>query len=207
MNKIDCINNKLVIASSNKEKLIEITSFFKDFDLSIYLQSDFGIHTNDERNNTFIENALNKARHVSRLTGLPSLAEDSGLCVNSLSGAPGIFSARYSSFSNKENSDSKLNNELLIKNLKGLEDRRAYYISIVVILRNPNDHRPLITEGILHGEIVEKASGNNGFGYDPHFFVPSIGKTLASITLSEKNKISHRAKAFEKMIQKLKFTN
>ncbi|MBW0454346.1 MAG: RdgB/HAM1 family non-canonical purine NTP pyrophosphatase [Candidatus Kinetoplastibacterium crithidii] len=206
MNKIDYINNKLIIASNNKEKLIEITSFLKNFNLSIHLQSDFGINTNDERNNTFIENALNKARHVSRLTGLPSLAEDSGLCVNALSGAPGIFSARYSSFSKKENSDSNSNNELLIKNLKGFKDRRAYYISIVVILRSANDNRPLITEGILEGEIVETASGNNGFGYDPYFFVPSIGKTLASITLDEKNKISHRAQAFKKMIQKLKLT-
>ncbi|AGF46909.1 nucleoside-triphosphatase [Candidatus Kinetoplastibacterium desouzaii TCC079E] len=196
---------EIVIASTNRNKLKEFSELFKELNIVLYLQSEFGINYNEENNNTFFENALNKARHVSRLTGLPALAEDSGLCVESLQNKPGIFSARYAS--NNRSSNDIDNNKLLIKNLEGIKNRNAYYISNIVLIRNPNDYVPIMTYGICKGTIVDEPFGTNGFGYDPHFFLPSIGKTMASISINEKNNISHRSIASKKLIQELNLIN
>ncbi|AFZ83662.1 nucleoside-triphosphatase [Candidatus Kinetoplastibacterium blastocrithidii TCC012E] len=193
--------NKLVLASSNPKKIREFMDIFSKKNIHIIPQSKFGIDTVNEKHITFVENAIEKARHVTRLTNLPTIAEDSGLCVDALDNYPGIFSARYSSLE-KQNRDIS-NNNLLIKNLTNIDNRKAYYISIIVFLRNPNDPTPIISEGKLYGEIVNEPSGTNGFGYDPHFYMPEFGKTVASMSMDEKNLISHRSIAINKLIDNI----
>ncbi|AGF48350.1 nucleoside-triphosphatase [Candidatus Kinetoplastibacterium oncopeltii TCC290E] len=193
--------NKLVLASTNSNKVKEFIDIFSKNDVKIIPQSRFGIDSVNEKHITFVENAIEKARHVSRLTKLPTIAEDSGLCVDALNNNPGIFSSRYSSLDKKNCSIS--NNSLLIKNLHNIENRKAYYISIIVFINYPNDPIPLISEGRLYGKIIDEASGNNGFGYDPHFYIPIFGKTVASMTNEEKNSISHRSIAINKLMNKI----
>src|SRR5690606_4461925 len=148
----------------------------------------------EEPFSTFVENALAKARHASRLTGLPALADDSGLCVHALNGAPGVYSARYAAMAGGEKSDTA-NNQHLVAQLDGKQDRSACYVALLVYVRSAEDPTPLIAEGRWNGEIVDVPSGENGFGYDPHFFLPDLGKTVAQLSAAEKNALSHRAKA------------
>ncbi|AGF49059.1 nucleoside-triphosphatase [Candidatus Kinetoplastibacterium galatii TCC219] len=193
--------NKLVLASTNPNKIKEFVDIFSKNTIDIIPQSKFGINATNEKHITFIENAIEKARHISRLTNLPTIAEDSGLCVDALNNYPGIFSARYALL-DKPNSRIS-NNNLLIRNLNNIDNRKAYYVSVIVFLNNPDDPTPLISEGRLYGEIVDEPSGNNGFGYDPHFYLPKFGKTIASMTMKEKNLISHRSIAVGKLINKI----
>jgi XTP/dITP diphosphohydrolase len=186
---------KLVIASNNPGKLKEIGALLAPLSIEIVSQSDYNTGEADEPFGTFIENALTKARHASRCSGLPALADDSGICVNALGGAPGVNSARYAG---EPKSDAR-NNQKLIEALKNQTDRRAYYYCVIVLVRHPGDPQPIIVDGSWHGEIIDQPRGTGGFGYDPYFLLPEFGKTAAELTAEQKNKISHRGQALEKL--------
>ena len=164
-------------------------------------QEQLGISEAEEPHCTFIENALAKARHVSKQSGLPALADDSGICVAALGGAPGVYSARYAGDSPK--SDTR-NNEKLLQAMQGVADRRAHYYCVLVLVHRADDPQPLIAEGEWFGEIALDERGEGGFGYDPLFWLPQFGKMSAELKPEEKAKISHRALAMDILLQKLK---
>lgn len=190
----------LVIASGNKGKLREIGTLLAPLKIAVVPQSDFNITEIDEPHPTFIENALIKARHASRQTGLPALADDSGICVNALKGAPGVFSARYAG----EPKSDQRNNMKLVEALKTATDRSAYYYCVAVLLRHAEDPQPIIAEGLWHGEFILEPRGDGGFGYDPHFLLPELGRTAAELDMGTKNTISHRGKALARLIEALR---
>ena len=192
---------KLVLASNNPGKLREFQFLLQPLGIEVLTQSQLGIDEAEEPHFTFIENALAKARHVSRLSGLPALADDSGICVTALGGAPGVFSARFAGDSPK--SDER-NNEKLLQDMQGVEDRRAHYYCVLVLLHNADDPQPLIAEGEWHGEIARQPCGDGGFGYDPLFWLPDFGKTSAQLEREQKHAISHRGKALRVLLEKLK---
>jgi XTP/dITP diphosphohydrolase len=189
---------KLVLASGNPGKLREIGAILAPLSIELIAQSALGIGEADEPHATFLENALAKARHASRAAGLPALADDSGLCVEALGGAPGVDSAYYAGRKGTREQRDARNNEKLLRSLK--EDRKAYYCCVMALVRHPDDPRPLIAEGIWRGEIARIPRGSNGFGYDPLFVVPSAGMTAAELDAEEKNRISHRGIALAKLI-------
>jgi XTP/dITP diphosphohydrolase len=190
----------LVIASGNKGKLREIGMLLAPLKIAVAPQSDFNITEIDEPHPTFIENALIKARHACRQTGLPALADDSGICINALKGAPGVLSARYAG----EPKSDQRNNLKLVKALETSTDRSAYYYCVVVLLRHAEDPQPIIAEGLWHGEFILEPRGDGGFGYDPHFLLPELGRTAAELDMNTKNTISHRGKALAKLIEILR---
>lgn len=190
---------QLIIASNNTGKLREIEQILVPLEIQILPQKDLGVTEIEEPYQTFVENALAKARHASEQTGLPALADDSGICVQSLGGAPGIFSARYAG----EPKSDQRNNQKLIETLKFNSDRAAYYYCIMVLIRSANDPQPIIADGYWFGEIILEPQGEGGFGYDPHFFVPGLGKTAAQLTSEQKNQYSHRSKALAKLTEML----
>lgn len=194
------INQKVVLASNNAGKLKEFFEILAPLGIELYPQSAFHIPDAEEPYPSFLENALTKARHASKLSGLPALADDSGLCVNALGGAPGVLSAR---FAGEPKSDLR-NNQRLIQELSAHSNRSAFYYCVLVFVLSENDPRPVIADGILRGEIIEKGRGTGGFGYDPHFFLPELNKTAAEISSEEKNKISHRGKALRSLLEKLR---
>ena len=191
---------KIVLASNNVGKLREFSRLFADLDIEIIPQGELGVAEAEEQHATFVENALAKARHAARITGLPALADDSGICVHALGGAPGVYSARYAG---EPKSDTR-NNEKLVAALADQADRRAYYYAALVLVRHADDPQPLIADGFCDGLIVDTPQGEGGFGYDPHFFLPQFGKTVAQISPEEKSLISHRGKALRELIGKLK---
>jgi XTP/dITP diphosphohydrolase len=191
---------KLVIASNNQGKLREIQSLLASLNIEVLPQSAFNVTEAAEPHCTFIENALAKARHASLLTGLPALADDSGLCVTALQGAPGVHSAYYGG---EPRSDSK-NNAHLLAMLKNASNRAAYYYCALVLVRAHDDPQPIIAEGVWAGEILSAPRGESGFGYDPLFLDVSLGKTGAELDADTKNKISHRGQALQQLMQKLK---
>ena len=193
--------NKLVIASNNPGKLREFQRMLAPLGIEVLTQSQLGISEAEEPHCTFVENALAKARHVSRASGLPALADDSGICVEALGGAPGVISARYAGDDPK--SDAR-NNEKLLKEMQGVSDRRAHYYCVLVLVRHADDPQPIIAEGEWHGEIAHAERGNGGFGYDPMFWLPELGKMSAELSHDEKAQISHRAKALKVLLEKLK---
>ena len=188
---------KLVIASNNQGKLREIESILAPLAVEVLPQSTFKIPEVDEPYHTFVENALTKARHASKHAGLPALADDSGICVNALSGHPGVKSAR---FAGEPKSDQR-NNQKLVEILKHQADRSAYYYCIIVLLRHADDPQPIIVDGAWHGEIILASKGEGGFGYDPYFYLPELGKTAAQLPAEQKNQISHRGKALAKLAE------
>jgi XTP/dITP diphosphohydrolase len=188
--------NKLVIATGNTGKLKEIQALLAPMAVEVLSQAEFNIPEADEPYFTFVENALTKARHASLHSGLPALADDSGICVNALQGAPGIYSAR---FAGEPKSDER-NNQKLLEALQGVEDRQAYYYCIMVLVRSPEDPQPLIAQGIWQGRILEAPRGNGGFGYDPLFLDDKTGKTGAELPMDIKNRISHRGHALRDMV-------
>ncbi|MDV6340917.1 RdgB/HAM1 family non-canonical purine NTP pyrophosphatase [Nitrosomonas sp. Is35] len=188
---------KLVIASNNKGKLREIGELLAPLAIDVAPQSEFNISEADEPHITFVENALAKARHASRCSGLPVLADDSGICVSALGGAPGVNSARYAG----EPKSDERNNLKLIESLKNQTDRRAYYYCVIVLVRHADDPQPLIVDGSWYGEIIDQPRGSGGFGYDPYFFLPAFGKTSAELTAEQKNQISHRGQALAKLVE------
>ena len=190
---------KLVIASNNPGKLREFQRMLAPLGIEVLTQAQLGISEAEEPHCTFVENALAKARHVSRESGLPALADDSGICVEALGGAPGVLSARYAGDDPK--SDVR-NNEKLLREMQGVTDRRAHYYCVLVLVRHADDPQPLIAEGEWQGEIFHEERGEGGFGYDPMFWLPQFGKTAAELTHDEKAQISHRAKALQVLMQR-----
>ncbi len=185
--------NKIVLASGNKGKLKEFNQVLSDLQVEVLPQSDFNVIDADETGLSFVENAILKARHAAAATGLPALADDSGLEVDALQGAPGIYSARFSD----EGATDARNNTLLLEKLQGLaaEQRSARFRCVLVFMRHANDPTPLICQGTWEGQILEQASGDNGFGYDPLFWIPELAKSSAQLTPEQKNKLSHRGQA------------
>jgi len=191
---------KLVLASNNPGKLREFAQLLAPLDFEVLPQAHFDIPEAEEPHHTFVENALVKARHAARLSGLPALADDSGLCVAALGGAPGVYSARYAG---EPKSDAR-NNQKLIAELAGKADRRAHYVCVLVLVHHADDPQPLISEGEWRGEIIATPRGTGGFGYDPYFLLPQLGLTGAEMTAEQKNAISHRGKALALLIQRLR---
>jgi XTP/dITP diphosphohydrolase len=191
---------KVVLASNNAKKLKELDAILKPLGWELIAQETLGVPEADEPHCTFVENALAKARHAARMTGLPALADDSGLCVEALGGAPGVYSARYAG---EPKSDAR-NNEKLIADLAGQPNRRAHYYCILVFVRHADDPQPIIAEGEWHGEIIDTPRGQNGFGYDPYFWLPEFGCTGAELPSEQKNAISHRGKALAVLMERLR---
>ena len=190
---------RLVLASGNDGKLREFRRLLSPLAIEVIAQSELGVPESDEPHATFVENALAKARHASLHANLPALADDSGLCVDALGGAPGVQSARYAGL---PKSDAR-NNEKLIAALAGVADRRAHYACVLALVRGADDPEPIVTEGAWHGTIVDAARGAGGFGYDSHFEDAATGMTGAELPLARKNELSHRGKAMRALIAKI----
>ena len=190
---------KVVLSSGNAGKLKELVALLAPLGIELVSQRALGIGEADETASTFVENALLKARHASNASGFPALADDSGLVVRALNGAPGVWSARYAGFP----SDDRANNRKLIAALAGIADRRAYYYCALVFVRHPADPAPLIASAEWHGTIVDVAKGTGGFGYDPHFFVREFGRTAAELPPDVKNRISHRGLAVAALLDSI----
>jgi XTP/dITP diphosphohydrolase len=189
----------LVIASRNAGKLREIGAILAPLAIDVIPQSAFGVDETEEPHVTFVENAIAKARHASRHTGLPALADDSGVCVDALGGAPGVHSARYAG---EPRSDQR-NNLKLVAALRGKTSTQAHYYCVIVMVRHADDPRPLIADGIWHGEITDSPRGADGFGYDPYFLLPDLGKTAAELDPVLKNRISHRGLALSALLDRM----
>jgi len=192
---------KLVLASSNHGKLEELRGLLSGNGIELIAQSDLGVEDADETGTTFVENALLKARHATRITGLPALADDSGICVDALDGAPGLYSARYAG----EHGNASRNIDKLLEELDGVPDgrRTAHFYCVLVLLRHADDPQPLIVEGQWNGRILRERRGSGGHGYDPVFFDPVHGQSAAEMELSFKNGISHRGKALAALKKRL----
>ena len=191
---------KLVLASNNAGKLREFQALLSPLGWDVVPQSLLGVTEADEPYDTFVENALAKARHAALSSGLPALADDSGICLAALNGAPGVHSAR---FAGEPKSDAR-NNALMLEKLAGVADRRAHYVCVLVFVRSAGDPQPLIAEGEWHGEIVDTPRGDGGFGYDPYFWLPQFGMTAAQLPAAEKNRFSHRGLACAALLERLR---
>lgn len=197
--------SKLVIATGNKGKLREIQHILAPLQIDVIPQSEFNVPECPEPHCTFIENALAKARHASKHTGLPALADDSGLCVDALNGAPGVLSARYAG-KNQPNSlltQDERNNDKLLLEMSKHNNRHAHFYCVMVLVRHENDPEPIIAEGSWAGIILREYRGSDGFGYDPLFLDAKTEKTVAELPLEIKSRISHRGHAMAKLLQKL----
>jgi len=194
---------RIVLASNNPGKLREMSALLAPLGLSLVAQAELGVPEADEPFGTFIENALAKARHASRLTGLPALADDSGLCVDALGGRPGVLSARWAAQAGGEKSDVA-NNAQLVADLAGMADRAAHYYCVLVLLRAADDPQPVVADAVWHGEFIDVPRGAGGFGYDPHFLLPGLGHTAAEIDAATKNEIGHRGRAMRALIERLR---
>jgi XTP/dITP diphosphohydrolase len=197
------MTRQLVLASNNAGKLREFNTLLSTIGFAVHPQGEFGVPEAEEPYATFVENALEKARHAARLTGLPALADDSGVCVNALGGAPGVYSARYASLDNGEPKSDARNSAKLIADLAPHADKSAYYYCVLVYVRHADDPQPVIADGRWNGEIVAEARGEGGFGYDPHFYLPALGKCAAELSAGEKNTLSHRGQALRALVEKL----
>jgi XTP/dITP diphosphohydrolase len=190
---------RLVLASNNEGKLTEFRRLLAPLGIDVVAQAELGVAEADEPHITFVENALAKARHASAHAGLPALADDSGICVAALGGAPGVQSARYAG---EPKSDAR-NNAKLVATLQGVADRRAHYACVLALVRHAADPEPIIAEGQWRGRIVDVPRGSGGFGYDPHFEDLATGLTGAELPLERKNELSHRGKAMRLLIARL----
>ena len=193
---------KVVLATGNAGKVRELASLLSDFGLDVVAQTDLGVDSAEETGLTFIENAILKARHAAQITGLPAIADDSGLAVDALGGAPGIYSARYSG----EDATDRQNLEKLLHTLQDIPDekRQAQFHCVLVYMRHADDPTPIVCHGAWPGMITREPAGNGGFGYDPIFFVPSEGTTAAELTREEKRAISHRGQALKLLLDALR---
>jgi len=191
---------RLVLASSNPGKIREFRELLAPLELEVVPQGELGVAEAEEPHATFVENALAKARHASHHARLPAFADDSGICVAALDGEPGVHSAR---FAGEPKSDAR-NNEKLVRLLAGQSDHHAHYYCVIVLVRHADDPEPLIAEGRWHGEVVATPRGASGFGYDPHFLLPDLGRTAAELAPEEKHAVSHRGKALRRLIALLR---
>lgn len=191
---------KIVLASNNPGKLAELQAMFAPLGVELVRQADLGIGEAEEPHRTFVENALAKARHASRESGLPALADDAGLCVDAFGGLPGVDTAFYATQFGYEKGDVN-NVKALLEQLRGQPDRRAALVSTLVAMRSPDDPEPLIAMGRAPGLIASEPVGDNGFGFDPVMFIPAFGKTFAQLPVEVKNAISHRGKAARQMLE------
>jgi XTP/dITP diphosphohydrolase len=199
---------RLVLASNNAKKLAELSQLFAPLAIELVTQGSLGVAEAEEPHHTFIENALAKARHAAAATGLPAIADDSGLCVDALAGRPGVQSAIYASFTPEQGmkreaqrrAQDAANNTLLLRKLAGVADRRASFVCALVALRSAEDPEPLVAFGRWHGEILTAPQGEGGFGYDPLMFIPSLDQTVAALPPGTKNTHSHRAIAAAQMV-------
>jgi XTP/dITP diphosphohydrolase len=193
---------QLVLASNNPGKLREIAALLAPLAIAVIPQSRLGIAEAGEPHESFLENALAKARHASRASGLPALADDSGLCVDALGGAPGVHSAYYAGREGSREERDARNNAKLLASVG--DDRRAHYACVMALVRSADDPAPLVAEGAWHGEIARAPRGAGGFGYDPLFLLPGRGLTAAELPAQEKNRISHRGLAAARLLELLK---
>lgn len=192
--------DKLVLASNNAGKLKEFSALLAPLGVTVIPQGQLNVPECPEPHYTFLENALEKARHASHVTGLPALADDSGICVEVLGGKPGVLSARYAG----EPKSDERNNAKLIEKLQGKDNRRAWYYCVLVLVRHADDPQPLVADGMWLGEVQDTAAGEGGFGYDPYFYLPEFGCTVAQLAAEDKNRVSHRGKAMQAMLAKLR---
>ncbi len=193
------MSSSLILASNNQGKLAEFSQLLAPLGFVLRTQGEMGIAEVDEPYATFVENALTKARHAAQESGLPALADDSGICVPALGGAPGVLSARYAG----EPKSDAANNAKLVAELAGHADKSAFYFCVLIYLRHANDPQPIIAEGRWHGEIISTPRGQGGFGYDAHFWLAGLGKTAAELSAQEKNQRSHRGQALRALVEKL----
>ncbi len=193
------MSQTLVLASNNRGKLKEFSQLLAPLGFELRTQGELGIDEAEEPHATFVENALAKARHAARASGLPAMADDSGICVPALGGAPGVLSAR---FAGEPKSDAA-NNRKLVDSLAWQADKSAYYYCVLVYLRHADDPQPVIAEGRWNGQIIAEPRGDGGFGYDPHFLLPELGKTAAELSAEDKNRQSHRGQALQALIRQL----
>lgn len=193
---------KVVLATGNAGKVRELADLLADFGLDVVAQTELNVESVEETGLTFIENAILKARHAAKVTGLPALADDSGLAVDALGGAPGIYSARYAG----EDASDQQNLEKLLQALKDVPDdkRQAQFHCVLVYMRHAEDPTPLVFHGSWPGVITHAPAGQGGFGYDPIFYVPSEGKTAAELTRDEKSAISHRGQALKLLLEAMR---
>ena len=194
---------KLVLASNNAKKLKELQALFEPLGIELVTQGSLGIPEAEEPFHTFVENALTKARHAAKASGLPALADDSGLAVEALGGMPGVLSARYATLFGREKSDAE-NNSVLLEKLDGIEDRRARFVCALVAVRSADDPEPLIALGRWQGEILRAEEGEGGFGYDPLLFIPELGQSVAALGAETKNRLSHRALASQDLLRQMR---
>jgi len=192
--------SRLVIASNNPGKLSEFRRLLASLGVEAIAQAELGIPETEEPHASFVENALAKARNASRRGGLPALADDSGICVEALRGAPGVQSARYAG----EPRSDRRNNAKLIADLDGIVDRRAHYYCALALMRHAEDPEPILVEGRWDGTIIDTPRGDGGFGYDPHFLDSTTGLTGAELPLTHKNELSHRGKAMRALLERLR---
>jgi len=202
---------RLVLASNNRAKLAELAALFAALPIELVAQGELGIAEADEPHATFVENALAKARHAARAADGAAIADDSGLCVDALGGAPGVASAHYAVVKRRvadreghRRVQDAANNALLVDRLRGVADRSARFVSTIVAVRSADDPEPLIAVGRWHLEVLDAPRGEGGFGYDPLVLVPSLGKTVAELAPEVKNRVSHRAQAAERMLALLR---
>lgn len=194
---------KLVVASSNPGKLAEIRALLAPLAIEVVSQGELGIADAEEPHFTFLENALAKARHASAAAGLPALADDSGICVDALGGEPGVNSAYYAGTEGAREERDARNNAKLLASLARQPVKAAHYVCVMVLVRHARDPQPLVAEGSWRGEISAIARGANGFGYDPYFLLPGLGRTAAELDPAEKNRLSHRGRALAQLIARL----
>ncbi|MEA5098053.1 MAG: RdgB/HAM1 family non-canonical purine NTP pyrophosphatase [Burkholderiaceae bacterium] len=194
------MNKSIVLASNNAGKLNELNQMLAPLGFELHPQAEFGVPEADEPFGTFVENALAKARHASRLTGLPALADDSGICASALGGEPGVHSARYAG---EPKSDLR-NNQKLVERLASQPDKTANYYCVLVYVRHADDPQPVIADGRWYGEVIATTRGRNGFGYDPHFWLPQLHCTAAELPPDQKNRLSHRGQAMVALIEKMR---
>lgn len=192
---------KIVLASSNPGKIRELRHLLQNLAIDIIPQAELGVSDAEETGLSFIENALIKARHAAKVTGLPALADDAGIAVAALQGAPGIYSARYAG--NKASSQENIQKLLLAMQQVPAAERQARFHCVLAFVQHATDPTPLICEGVWHGTVLSEPTGTDGFGYDPIFYIPSEGKSAAELSLAVKNQISHRGQALQLLMQKL----
>jgi XTP/dITP diphosphohydrolase len=190
---------RLVLASDNPGKMREFGALFAPIGVQLVPQGELGVRPAEEPFQTFVENALAKARHAASITGLPALADDSGVCCDALGGAPGVRSARFAG----AGATDQRNNEELLRRLAGL-DRCAHYTCVIVAIHAVDDPDPLIADARWSGTIIDTPRGDNGFGYDPYFWLPDLGRTAAELESDHKNRISHRGQALNALLPKLR---